>query len=356
MKGDQLIHKLNQRIPINEIFEEIDDKSLFILTILNCQENLLTALYLISIVNPYYSKCFLSHLFNGFENLIYELQTDDLEFDERFYDFYISILSAKEGNPTDYDIIKYNLITCTSDNPNGHHTLNESQENPYITIRECPRLIGGLGTTGLRTWEASCFLSNFLINPKNHSFVTNIFNNQTVLEIGSGTSLVSLTLYKNFSSLIKKVIITDGDSSLLDNIVHGNLSLNDIQLPNDKIQVQRLLWNDPDDFSSISDFDVIIGSDLTYDRSIIPDLINLLKKSLNTNKQRFALISASVRNIETTLFFENLLTSNNLSFKIIEKCLNPSTNSYINNSTKLWFKKGTFEVRIYKIYSSKCSL
>lgn len=103
------------------------------------QDDILKTLIEISKTNQYYSMCVL-------KKLISFLETSEVEINEDYYEYLMEWLNSQPLKPTDTDIIIYTLT-----------------HNFEIRIRESPNIISGLGTTGLRTWEASFHLSSAVL-------------------------------------------------------------------------------------------------------------------------------------------------------------------------------------------------
>lgn len=325
---DELIIKLKQRVPINNLnFDKIllplnEDKQDIILNVLNE----------ISKTNGYYSMIVLKKLIELFEN------DDQMEINELYYEKLMEWLQYKPLKPIDIDIITY--------------TFNKNFE---IKIKESPNLISGLGTTGMRTWEASLYLSNYLINNFD-KFNENENDNNNILELGCGTGIVSICLIKKIikDSKIKsniKIYITDGDSQLVERI-KDNIQLNNIkneELENSKLKfdIRKLWWGED---SIPNNVKTILAADVTYDSSIIPDLIQVLNEGISEGTVKNAYIAATKRNEETLAVWEKWLdmgVSDGIwNWDIISK--NRQDND--NKSDSLYYGSIPNEIFIYYIY------
>lgn len=287
---DRLRNNLLQRVPIQELVIPLTINS----------ELLFATLQEIKQYNGHYVKIFLDKLF----------RESDIDLDE-FYDLFAELMMSRPKSATDEDLIIYNI------------------NDKMIKINETPRLISGNGTTGLRTWEAAIYLSNYLVNLD--------LKDKNVLELGSGTGLVSLSLIKNEN--FNNLIITDGDSNLIEQL-NKNFKSNGIQLPIDNIKCQSLWWGQ-DEFPD--NVNTVIAADVTYDAEIIPNLVQCLKEGLAASVEE-CLIAATIRNEDTIKVFEEEITKNGLNFQIASQVVKPSQ---LENS---WYSQLSPEIRIYRVF------
>lgn len=143
-------------------------------------------------------------------------------------------------------------------------------------------------STGMAVWLGSEVMANFLVqNP-------DLVRNKTVLEMGAGLGLAGIVSYQLDAS---KVVLTDGDTSVLNdylrfNATHNSKSSTDIPCP-------QLIWgnqgHEPDAEENplvqfrkeYGTFDVMIACDCTYmPQSLEPfwqTIDALLKRNENTN-------------------------------------------------------------------------
>lgn len=219
-------------------------------------------------INPYYAKKVLKKVI---DSNLYPGDTDWM------YDEYVSLLNEDGQDQYDkIDTIRYFF------NTNENNRLS-------VDIFEKPNLISARSTTGFRTWEASLYLSEYLLKHQNE------FQGKTVLELGCGTGICSLVLSK--AQLPKKVYVTDGDSELVSNQLVKNFELNKINR-DQNIIFQRLWWNED---SVPNDIDIVIGADITFDESLFEPLCQCLYECLNHCSK--CLISATIRNEDTVAKF-----------------------------------------------------
>ncbi|CUS24959.1 LAQU0S22e01046g1_1 [Lachancea quebecensis] len=263
--------------------------------------------------NPYYAKRLIKALTDNIElietggghgskEMPWKCGGYEVDLGEWLYERYVDLLPLKAPVPTFTDIIRY--------------TLNDELA---IDIQEQPFLLCAAGTTGFRTWESALYLSKYLA--KNFSeFSAGKFSR--VLELGAGTGLVSITWAKLFKNFTRDLVVTDGDSSLVEQATRFNFQLNGIDTSEShascNYKFQRLWWGE----DAVPEVDIVLAADVTYDSSVIPSLINCLKTALSQGA-RFALVAATVRNKRTTMAFERECKDHDMSWKIIS-CKNGS--------------------------------
>jgi predicted nicotinamide N-methyase len=289
---NKLINNLQQRVPLSHVDlpEDVD------------AEVLLPVLEDISSINPHYVKQFLSQrLFKT------GIDQDD------YYELFSELIMSKPLLPTNADLIKYNISGIP------------------VTIQETPRLISGSGTTGQRTWEAALYLSNWLLSSHKEEL-----KDKRILELGTGTGLVSLSLLKS-SVDYKRLIITDGDSALID-ALSKNFALNNIKYPNPGISCHCLWW----DQDPVPESDVIVAADVTYDSRIIPSLVSAIDDGLKTAREAF--IAATVRSQETLQVFDDELTKKGLDWQVVQQCDKPW-----ELDQEVWYPSTCAGMKIYRI-------
>ncbi len=112
-------------------------------------------------------------------------------------------------------------------------------------------------------WPSAIGLSRFLV--KN----VNLIEQKTILELGSGLGLTSLTIATLNS---KSFLATDYEQDAL-NMIKENFLLNGLALPEFKL----LDWRNPDLKTS---YDVIIASDILYEDRFFNPLLQLFNRFL----------------------------------------------------------------------------
>lgn len=120
----------------------------------------------------------------------------------------------------------------------------------------------------VKIWDASIVLSEFLISINENSKSTT--NNKT-LELGAGLGVSGIIAADNGYD----VTITDYDQEIL-NFPRISCELNGIKTA----KCQLLDWKRPD---KLDEFDIIIGSELVYHKSLFEPLINVIKRHLKPN-------------------------------------------------------------------------
>ncbi|XP_016405900.1 protein-lysine N-methyltransferase EEF2KMT-like [Sinocyclocheilus rhinocerous] len=152
------------------------------------------------------------------------------------------------------------------------------------------------GTTGLVTWEAALYLSEWALEN------THIFTNKTVLELGSGIGLTIIVVCR--SSSLTKYIFSDCHQTVLqrlkDNITN---CLTNCDSNSASVCVEELDWeNVSDEQLQRIQASTIIAADVVYDPDIIACLVRLLSRLLNCKVQEEhpdVYIASTVRNPQT---------------------------------------------------------
>ena len=129
-------------------------------------------------------------------------------------------------------------------------------------VLDAPGWTRGIGTGG-RVWPASAALCRYLAR-------TGAVRGKAVLELGCGTGATGLTCAAALNA--SSVILTEGGSEGLLQLARRNVAANRRLLPCD-VEVQRHGWGDPIESSC----DLVVGSDVTYDRDAHARLCTTLK-------------------------------------------------------------------------------
>lgn len=311
-----LISNLKQRVPLKFVsFDKLEtpvDEA--------TQREILNVLVDIAETNTFYSMTVLKHLIDKFES-----DNGDYDVNEDYYEYLMEWMNAKPLQPTDIDVITY--------------TFNSDIE---MKIRESPNLISGLGTTGLRTWEASLALADYMMEHDSTDVESGDF-----LELGCGTGMVSLCMLKKNPNRSNKIFITDGDSQLIER-VQDNIRLNNLAVDKDKYNIGKLWWGEDYIPSTVT---TLLAADVTYDASIIPDLVHVLNEGMSEGKVHTAIIAATVRNEETLAVFDhwlNIGVSDSVwTWEVIKDC--------VPTSPTLFFGAFPNRVLLYRISRNKAS-
>ncbi|KAF2834377.1 hypothetical protein M501DRAFT_944258 [Patellaria atrata CBS 101060] len=249
-----------------------------------------------------------------------ESSIDDPEEDEISDDLMSSLselLSSKLLSEADAaqqkSYVTYSLLTSESE-PSSDRT---------VTLLESRSVISSTGTTGLRTWEAALHLGAFLSSNDGKNYVSG----KNILELGAGTGFVSILCAKHLGA--KHVTATDGDEGIVDSL-NTNIFLND-QDADRRVEAGVLRWGwSISEFSygeTITDepYGLIIGADVTYDKSVIPSLVSTLRELLALCPTADVLIAATIRNEKTFQSFLAACARHKLEANMIEYVQVPET-------------------------------
>ncbi|KAG0055265.1 Protein fam86a [Gryganskiella cystojenkinii] len=160
--------------------------------------------------------------------------------------------------------------------------------NKVVTVMEEQTTISS-GTTGLRTWEASFWLAEYLIAHPDQ------VANKNVVDIGCGVGFLGLTC-----ALLgaKRVALTDGNTDVL-RMAQENIGYNELPCP---VSTSMLDWESfTDEQIAALEAEVLILSDLTYDPTNIVPLVSILKAILTRGVTAY--MSSAIRNPQTFIDF-----------------------------------------------------
>ncbi|KAH8724307.1 putative methyltransferase-domain-containing protein [Phaeosphaeriaceae sp. PMI808] len=194
-----------------------------------------------------------------------------------------------------------------------HHSMNgNSSDDRPVTLLEARSVISSSGTTGLRTWEAALFLGSYLASTNGQSWI----RGKKVFELGAGTGMLSILCAKHLE--IAGIVATDGDEAVVDTI-KTNCFLNGLDSSDSSdcvVRTAALKWGWPIDKTTFpEDYgmeapDILLGADVTYDKSVIPRLAATLRKFFEMKPGLQVLISATIRNEQTFETFSNACKRN----------------------------------------------
>ncbi|KAG0224440.1 Protein fam86a [Mortierella sp. GBA43] len=165
--------------------------------------------------------------------------------------------------------------------------------NKIVTVMEEQTTIS-MGTTGLRTWEASFWLAEYLIaHPET-------LTGKNVVDIGCGVGFLGIACAMLGGA--KKVVLTDGNTDVLA-MAHQNIGYNNLPCPT---STSLLDWESfTEEQINALEAEVLIMSDLTYDPTNIVPLVTVLKAILV--KGVSAYMSSAIRNPQTFIdFFDHI--------------------------------------------------
>jgi len=192
--------------------------------------------------------------------------------------------------------------------------VQNSGEPASITILESRNLLTAGGVTGFRTWEAAMHMGNYLCE------FSSLINGKSILELGTGTGYLSILCAKYL--LASQVLATDGYEDVVSNL-STNFFLNDLQ-DNPKIEGKELRWghalvgSEHPKWNAGRDVDLVIASDVTYDRTWHPALISTFGELFDLHPATKILIASAVRNEETYKEFLDRCQSNKLLVEHID--------------------------------------
>ncbi|KAK8226705.1 putative methyltransferase-domain-containing protein [Phyllosticta capitalensis] len=189
-----------------------------------------------------------------------------------------------------------------------------------VTLLESRSIISSSGTTGLRTWEAALHLGAYLATDAGSQWV----RGKKILELGAGTGLLSILCAKHVDA--SKATITDGDEGVVDSI-KTNVFLNGLDTAADTESIV-LRWGRScalrdslfyeEGQQNQNDVDVVLGADVTYDKTVIPALVATLADLLQRQPSLNILIAATIRNEETFEAFSVVCRRNGLSHEEVQ--------------------------------------
>ncbi|KAF8767974.1 Protein-lysine N-methyltransferase EEF2KMT like protein [Argiope bruennichi] len=213
------------------------------------------------------------------------------------------------GSECSDDLAKvYTDILLVQDVQNvGYHSY-KIDEKCTITLQENSCFVAK-STTGLQTWEAAKYLSEWCI--RNRSY----FESKTILELGSGIGLLGIIVLKFCDP--EKYIFSDKSKEVL-KLLSSNIKINLKNHGNGVTEQQQLTWADiNNEEAAIISPDVILGTDIVFDINTIGSLIQALN-ILMIKKGACAYIASTIRNPETDHKFRELLGTSSLTYQILE--------------------------------------
>lgn len=182
-----------------------------------------------------------------------------------------------------------------------------------ILIEEAPNLLAAGSNVGLRTWEASLHLATYL-----HSR-SDMVRGKNVMELGAGTGLVSLLCAGPLGA--SHVLATDGLPHVVEamekNILRNRQALFSGEgNAGSNMPIAKILdWGDIQGLEDalevdgeIAEYGLILGADITYSPDVVPilaELLRVLMVEMFPRNGLEALISATVRNIQTLNVFRD---------------------------------------------------
>ncbi|KAF2996094.1 hypothetical protein E8E13_004968 [Curvularia kusanoi] len=200
-----------------------------------------------------------------------------------------------------------------------HSADDSTSDEQAVTLLEARSVISGSGTTGLRTWEAALLLGSYLATDDGRRLI----KGKRVFELGAGTGVISILCAKHLGA--SGVVATDGDEAVVD-AIKTNLFLNQLDVDSAEgcqVRTAALKWGWPVDATTFSEDygmevpNVLLGADVTYDKTVIPRLVSTMNEFLDFNPALEILISATIRNEATFETFLNACRRNGFRFEQI---------------------------------------
>ncbi|XP_031395314.1 protein-lysine N-methyltransferase EEF2KMT isoform X2 [Punica granatum] len=298
-------------------------------------------------------KCHASYLKNFLKKLIREIESNhDVVLDE-FYKLLTDYLTSKEGNSINGNARALKYISFLF--PEGCCHLQSCPMTRKLVVPLHCSLNMLEGDTGCSIWPSSLFLSELILS------YPQLFSKKSCFEVGSGVGLVGICLAHIKAN---KVILSDGDLSTLANM-KLNLKLNNLTLDNDQeseplespspVKCMFLPWESASETELLAlKPDIILGADIIYDPSCLPDLVRVLSTLLHGEKlpplcndrsggreHPVAYIASVIRNVNTFNQFVGLVEKANLVIEDLTQSLQPSNflpfmQSYDRSSIQLF--------------------
>jgi len=246
-----------------------------------------------------YSKLFL-------KTLIAKIEESGQEVQEDLYTTYTDLLS---NNQVDSD---------------SYYKTYYLAEDVSITLKETNNIVVR-GTTGMRTWEAGCFLAEWCLkNPQ-------LFTKKRILELGAGLGLLGLGVIKQCNP--ESYIFSDRHPGVLDALAR-NLDINisqeetplDLQkdwrdecewvFNNTTVKIMALDW---EKIMCPHDIDIILAADVVFSKLLIPSLVGVIAIAFKNNATTDVYIASTRRNPETLELFKAQLGLNGIDIRWTEE-------------------------------------
>ncbi|ORY13414.1 S-adenosyl-L-methionine-dependent methyltransferase [Clohesyomyces aquaticus] len=134
----------------------------------------------------------------------------------------------------------------------------------HIRLNDAPLSTTDHTDVGLQSWGASIILSSMMCASPERFELENLPPDTTVIELGAGTGLVSLTLAALLPRLpIKdpRIIATDYHSAVLENL-RSNMAANSVPQETTPVQTMVLDWSNPPSLSAPAN--MLVAADVVY--------------------------------------------------------------------------------------------
>jgi predicted nicotinamide N-methyase len=133
------------------------------------------------------------------------------------------------------------------------------------------------------------------------------FKSKRVIELGSGLGLVGISVLRALEP--ECFLFTDCNLSVLD-ILQKNIELNANEKAFKCLQysVEQLDWQHcKENHIFQQDYDIVLAADVVFDTSLVPSLVSVLSRLLSKQRDAVAVLSTTVRNEGTYVYFKQVL-------------------------------------------------
>ncbi|XP_075558189.1 protein-lysine N-methyltransferase EEF2KMT isoform X2 [Dermacentor variabilis] len=218
-----------------------------------------------------------------------QLEADNIEIADSLYVHFAGKLGSVSGEEDVPGFVTYTI-----------------DDRTMVTLKEHTAVVIN-GTTGLRTWQASKFLSEWCLENRD------LLRSKRIVELGCGVGLTGMVVCKTCCPL--SYTFTDGHEAVLQS-VEENLRRNSVTGCHARVEMLR--WGDHENFREHCTADVILGADLVFDPAVVPALVATLAALLAHGGTAY--IASTVRNHETRALFLSKLDEASLQY---EPCTAP---------------------------------
>ncbi|WVR07002.1 hypothetical protein IAU60_004041 [Kwoniella sp. DSM 27419] len=285
------------------------------------------------------------------EDGIKECDDDDAEVDERFYQVLSELMMVPDAGPSTapptsyrtfiYDLPRDHPLVVPAGTGSLRHQRTDTTERSICLLEEQIAIQGG--TTGLRTWTAALHLGHHILHHSAALFPSSL--PRGVVELGAGTGFLSVLMAQLGVDVVATDLGieteqgsaekpdaapgfgTDGDGETRTPLgrLLLNVGLNHCPAP---LAVRALDWTD----ASLPTCDrpaiwqklererrIILAADVIYDPDLVPPLVDAISTLLGkVTDGAEAIISATVRNLDTFSLFLNTCRSQGIHAEHIE--------------------------------------
>ncbi|RLU18044.1 hypothetical protein DMN91_010286 [Ooceraea biroi] len=188
-----------------------------------------------------------------------------------------------------------------------------------------------LDLVGLQVWRGALLLADYILS---HS---ELFRNQTILELGSGVGLTSIVA----SHLAKEVICTDINVGGIIDLIRRNFLTNLACIKSayriDEVNFLNLTWSRRLE-ERLQSASVILAADVIYDDKITDGFVRTLSKLLYTKKEKTVYIALEKRYVFTVTDLDTTAPMYEDFLRCIEKYRMNWSVDYVNIDFPRYFK------------------